>query len=830
MSLSIGGDCNHQNMNVLLKSGSASSLDAIGTFDCHPLGYIRHWLVAGPRETLYQGPTTDENVLRNSALDHRQVEPPAPGALGGLGPFGEPWWFYYPGANFFVEHSAFHAQLVILDSYAFVEVESAQETACEARLWVAGLADLWVNEVHITRFAVTRYMYPDFLSVTLPLRRGVNRICIRLQCLGVRDTRVLFGLQLMHTTGIVIRIPGCAPLMDAVKWLDSVRTEGPDAVVSFSPAPKHASVFLPGVAAISWPAGGSRLSFGASRPFQLAVQVADGGQTLRRLLEIPANRTAYAVEATADVRTTRLEFIAGLTVAATVPLNGKACHLPLLARRLLGRTLEIDSTLLDAILAFIDGRSDCADFALATLLRLEALKLTTGEESAKIRRTALAFRYWSDEPGADAMCYWSENHSLLFHGCQLIAGRLYPADVFSNSNRTGEAQAALGAARCREWFDRIESRGFEEFNSGTYLPITVGALLNVVDFCGDVEMSRRAAALIDRLYEDLASHAFDGIVISPQGRVYRNVLYPEESGTQAILSDATSKAPPEFLNLLNSSQPHDWTGDWIVYQASSPVYRPPAYLDALIQEPVSKRYRQAGVEIVLHKTKDWLLTSLSIPAPIASLTEDAAAHLMPGRAGYQQHLWQATLGRECHVFVNHPGCSYDHAQSEPSPSRPGYWYGNGVLPRLRQREGVLEAIFDIPDGSLSARDRESPEYAWAAGPWPNPFDLHPIPFTHVHWPSDAFDRWEVREHWLFGQKGGGCIGLWCSEPLTPHDDVLAGREFRAWAHRSAWLVVCEGLAERGSFRSFIESCLARQPEFDSGGLSLRMKGGKPLFY
>ena len=53
-----------------------------------------------------------------------------------------------------------------------------------------------------------------------------------------------------------------------------------------------------------------------------------------------------------------------------------------------------------------------------------------------------------------------------------------------------------------------------------------------------------------------------------------------------------------------------------------------------------------------------LMTSLAVPAePRAG--EHPENDLRPGGAGYQQHLWQATLGRDCHVFVNHPGGFFD---------------------------------------------------------------------------------------------------------------------------------------------------------------------------
>ena len=373
-------------------NASARPVEPGGDLAWHPLGYVRHWLVAGPRETLYEGPPDEEDTLRRSALDHRTVVPPESGALGGPGPFGGPWRFYYPGENFFVEHTAFHRQLVVLDSYAFAEVESACESAREARLWVAGLADLWVNGDQVARLEATRYMYPDFQPVTLPLRRGVNRLCVRLQCFGVRDTRFLFGLQLLDTTGLAVRVPGCAPLVDAANWLDGVRTDGRDAVVSAEPAPRNVSVSFSDSAAQAWPAGSSRVSFGSSRPFQLSAEVVAEGQTLRRAFEIPANRSGTSLGIPPDLRAARLVFIAGSAKGSAHELPLRGGDRRLLARRLLGRKSECDARDFGSSLACVDLREDCADFVLATLLRLESLGLATPGESAEIRRAALAFR------------------------------------------------------------------------------------------------------------------------------------------------------------------------------------------------------------------------------------------------------------------------------------------------------------------------------------------------------------------------------------------------------------------------------------------------------
>ncbi len=112
------------------------------------------------------------------------------------GPWGEPWRFHYPGQNYFVEHTAFFHRLTRLDSYATTGIISDRDAVLPAQIWVSGTMDLWFNGVYVTRFATSRYMYPGVREIVLPVRRGINTATVRLQCLGMRDTRMLFGLQL----------------------------------------------------------------------------------------------------------------------------------------------------------------------------------------------------------------------------------------------------------------------------------------------------------------------------------------------------------------------------------------------------------------------------------------------------------------------------------------------------------------------------------------------------------------------------------------------------------------------------------------------------------
>ena len=808
-----------KNMHHIPSPDSSSAF-----FEVSAPGFIRHWLVAGPKETSYAGPSGPEHVLRKEALDHATAIPPASAALGGQGPHGLPWHFHDPGRNEFVEFSTFYQEPTVVEYYAFTEIEATAAHEWPALFWVAGAADLWVNGEHLTRLNVTRYRNPDFQRVELPFKKGVNCLCVRLQCLGIRDTRILFGICLEKPAGISVSMPGAAHIARAEEWIDTVRTRGRDGLESAIASPFNACVVPEGVQ-LSWPAGAKSVAFPGSPPMSMEVEVSVDGVVMKRSLEIPANRPpASPVEG--ECLTAILDSVAQAGIGK-VPLPAwNAAILPVLARRLLGRSAdEADAISFSRAIAMIDKRSDCADFALAGLLRMEMLGISKPEESAGIHRAALAFRYWEDEPGTDGMCFWSENHSLLFHGCQLIAGRLYPKEVFSNSGRTGEEQVAVALPRIHKWLDHIEARGFEEFNSSTYMPITIAAMLNIVDFSGGddsrsgSDLAARMSAQIDRIYRDLALHAFAGGVVTPQGRVYRDVLFPEEAGTQTLLALAAGVTE---LDLPKPGRKREGSGDWVVFPASSPRYRPPQDLAAKMREPVSQVDRHADFQIMLEKTPDWILTSLAVPA-VSREGEHPDVDLRPGGAGYQQHLWQATLGRGCHVFVNHPGCFMDGAKT----SRPGYWYGNGCLPRVRQKGNWLQAIHVIADGTKTEPKITPEAWLWPAASSARPFDLHPIPFTHAHWPADAFDSEERRGHWVFGQKDRGLIGLWCSELLVPHDDVLIGRELRANGCMSAWLVICGDLATEGSLEKFMASCEARNPSFDRSAFTLSMQGEEP---
>ncbi len=671
-------------------------------------------------------------------MDPAILPAPIEPMLGRAGPAGQLWAVHDPGHNVFIERSGFWFTLKHVNTWFATDLYADTSMTLPAWLWAAGCADLNCNGVHIARNDCPRYMYPKRQRVEIPLVAGANHLAVRLQVLGLRDSRYLFGLQCANPgTPAVIRRPG----------------------------ELHASVEAQ--------QAGNQV---ARPPATVAMLLAAGG---------PADKADPTPRGSGRDHDSRR--LSHMRAAMELGVDTAEVQAVVCARSI-GVYRDSDRDVLAKTCQWIDGRPDCADFALAAVLRLAALNLVDEAERNLIKQTVIRFRYWTDEAGDDAMCFTSENHRLLFHSGQLIAGRLWPDERFNASGRSGRQQAEIGLQRCRQWLDAAEAHGFREYNSSGYIPITAAALMNVVDCSGNPEASRRAVALVDGIFRRLADQTFCGVVISPQGRVYRQVLEPETSGTQALLSYAVHDA------VISHSV-------WLGYLASLPTYQPPDDLAARMVRPISCRYRQHTTEIVLHKTAEYILTSVAVgeaQPPAEDPSEDHERKLAAGQAGYQQHLWYASLGKRGHVFVNHPGEWIDLGSA-----RPGYWYGNGILPRTEQRDNLLMQIYEIHDD-------------------------HPVPFVHAYWPADMFDETAVENRWRVARRGRGYVGLWCSVPLEAHDQVLVGQELRAWSQRSAWVCVCSSASEHPNLAAFLAHCQALAPRYDQSESLLLLADGTKM--
>ncbi len=770
-------------------------------------GFVTQWLLSGPHCEPCVPPEMPkswndqlgyEKALRAVFYPKTKEIPDANPALGFTGPCGEPWEFYYNHDNWFVDKSTFYSLLTTVRMDCATLLCSDKEQEVSATFWTYSALDVWVNGEKVMDAQPPVYKPINHFNLSLHLKKGENLVYVLLHNLGVRDSRSLFALQLHGSEGVTVAVPGkeqAEPYQKVSKWLNDLTCKN-GRLTAASSAP----------AGITAQADDKVFTLEGEGPWDLPkgteiLKVSKNEYAMARVFELIENMSPFYLKDTSKHFEQYLKRVAEVESE----LRGNGVYFSVfnvLARLALGVSTPHDEDLLMADLDFVESRGDCSDFLVAGLIRVAHNYPISDRLKERMKNVFLNFRFWMDENGSDGMCFWSENHALMFYGTLLAAGEMYPDDVFVRSGRTGKEQAEIAAARCRDWLNDVERDGVEEFNSATYMPVTMTALLVLIDYAPE-DISQRAGKLLDSLLRQLSMHVFKGSVISPQGRVYRDVIYPPRQTVQTL------------LNLIDPTLAYSKREDIWCAAFATTRYRFPEDLVEIMHTDATRSYVSGNARINLEKTKDYLLTSVCSPrdpedaptwvnlcfepdadrstnAYVKSLNErfHGTSVFEPGVYGYQQHLWYSALSPEAIVFVTHPGSSLDM-----DGMRPGYWYGNGVMPAVGQKNTVVGAVYQIPED-------------------------HPIRFTHTFWPAAKFDESKKEGHWLFGRVKEGYTALWCSGEQAAFDDVLTDCEYRCYDTNVAYCCMCGSKEKHGSFERFQEACRALAPKYDAAASTL----------
>lgn len=423
---------------------------------------------------------------------------------------------------------------------------------------------------------------------------------------------------------------------------------------------------------------------------------------------------------------------------------------------------------LRASLDMIEGRYDCADFELVALMHLwhrATPGAWSGEWRARAEAAIQGFKYWIDQPGLDCMCYFTENHQLMFHVAETLAGEVFPEARFRNTAWSGAQHADHGTALCMDWISQRLLTGFSEFDSNAYMAIDVLALVSLVEFTRSPRLAHMAEALLDKLMFSLAVNSWRGIHGSSHARSYADALrsarLEETSGVQrvawgmgalneallpaAVLATAHRYVVPDVIRRGGEHIPQQWWG----------------------------RQRQTGRYEFSRDlaSSEWEAASTVFRTPHVML-----ACLMdhrPGEMGLQQHVWGATLGPETSVFVNHPAnCSVS------SSARPNYWAGNRVLPRAAQDHDALIALYRLLDDD-------------------------PMGFTHAWWPVAYLDEWRSWASWTACRRGEGYVALATEGGARLLESgINAHQELRPRGPGNSWVCQVGTARTHGSFDGF----------------------------
>lgn len=236
--------------------------------------------------------------------------------------------------------------------------------------------------------------------------------------------------------------------------------------------------------------------------------------------------------------------------------------------------------------ATIDQRfatfTDTTDFDMIALVNLwyrsDQGKRLAPETRDHVKGLMLGFKYWYDEPQPagiiDERWYWSENHQMLYHVNEYLAGQAFPDETFTNDGKTGRQHQEHAAPLIEQWVDHRARWGFSEWYSNVYYQEDLEATVTLAEFAADKAFSTRGAIATDLVLYDMASHTFDGAFGATHGRTYKKdkmTALDEDTWDVSKLVLDDTKLP--YQSDLGA-----------VFMASSSTYRPPAVLTKIVHD------------------------------------------------------------------------------------------------------------------------------------------------------------------------------------------------------------------------------------------------------
>lgn len=744
---------------------------------------------------------------------------------------GKSWAYAVAEEDRVIDFSLFNFSPALMQGWLFACLEAEHPLTAQAELFTIGPARVWLNGVLQKHFDERfSYVALQTIPLTLNLSAGLNELCLHGEMFGWREARLALGLRFPENPPVSVRIPlgeiGAAQWHRAEDGLAGVVVKQfafPDLPGRLSLA-AHAAPFgfeaeaqvpLPEFTDAVISEGVSshqrvRLSLQPSESAELpitpevarAMAVAPGENTLtlrlrpadgtplqvERVVWASANR--FSAEPYGDYESRRREALEHL---AQMPYDIPAS----MAAVEVGKRTTIDSEAIRVACHFLNNRYDCADFyaigLLALLTRFGAHPALRPADRELIETAFRNFKFWIDEPGLDAMCYFTENHQILFHVTAYLAGQHWPDRVFSNSGWTGRQQKERAKPRIESWIQRRLRGNFSEWDSNAYMALDVFAMLALVEYADSPRLRELATALLDKIFFLVACQSFRGSHGSTHGRCYvtglksarventsnlqriawgMGILNGETRAT-ALLAMARRYRVSPLVQQIGADLP-----DVLVTRARShESYRPqfdmkPGFWD---------------VRTITRRTPDGMLS--------------AAIDHRPGAMGVQEHLWQATLGPDAVVFTTYPGNSQEHGNA-----RPNFWAGSARLPRVAMHGRAMLCLYRFEPG---------------VG----------LGFSHAYFPMATFDETLMRGPWAFARLGNGYVALRGDGDLVLTETGRhAGQELRSRGAGQVWIGVVGRAVEDGDFGTFCDKLTRSACQIEGSNVTWASPDGHTLAF
>ena len=510
---------------------------------------------------------------------------------------------------------------------------------------------------------------------------------------------------------------------------------------------------------------------------------------------------------------------------------------------------DVDEAAISKAIAKIEARKDTSDFTVAALIRILYLDNQTHALSPAIRErieeAVLGFKYWLDEPGKDKMCYWTENHQILFHSAELLAGQLFKGRIFANDGKTGEQHMEHARPLILRWLDLRGRFGFSEWHSNVYFNEDIPALVNLVDFAEDEEIRIKSQMVLDLIAYDFLTNTYRGLFSTVHGRTY-------DDNIVGGLDDDTAEAAWLMLGVGAYRDLDNFSGTFL---ATSKYFVPPL-LEQLARDTESRlEHKQrdgfdiaSGPDIGVTYTEPediviWAgMAGIAAPEVISGTIDFVDAYdlwdgflfgdmppefveLIKGLKGtpalvdLARQLEVVTRGIALESMCTYTYRTPDYQISGALDYHKGMWGAQNLfwIATLDRDAYVFTSVpgnfDDLNAGFAFATE-------WIGGWTPKisiyrnvgiiQYRTHAVPlvgdylskgYSHAYFPRSSFDEVRVEGQWHFGRKGDGFVALWSKLPVVfaQHNDY----ELIAQGVENTWVVELGRKADDKSFDAFV---------------------------
>ncbi len=527
-------------------------------------------------------------------------------------------------------------------------------------------------------------------------------------------------------------------------------------------------------------------------------------------------------------------------------------------RELVNGNTDIDWDRLDGTLEYINGQYDCADFRMVSLIRIiyEFGDQIPESTMKKIRETLFEFRYWWDEPGENSMCYWSENHQILFASAEYLIGQKYPGVVFTASGLTGKEHMAKARTRALNWLEMRWNYGFIEFYSEVYYKEDIGAMINLIDYANDKEIVEKTKIIMDMLLYDVASQNIDNTFVSVTGRAYsgnrkggpgvnlgglaeyywgngelihsgmmygmvvtkkytpppvlkeiardtNNVVIKQNNGLDIIELKDEGYFGSDNRSMMMQLGMESFTNPEIVRNTLSLMRKASMFTNDFVKDFKIIDFtllRWLHLEPVIVRAINPQSNGVAIQKAntYTYKTKDYSLYSVqnyhPGTYGDQHHVAGMNIGNATSIFHTHPALEKDVPNQSPN-----YWVGYGHLPHVAQDGNVSLAIYNIPEKK-------------------GLIEKALLDYTHAYFPKEKFDSVHIENNYAFGMEGTTYAAFICKNKLSYRenttDDLIQDGK------RTYWITQAGSREEDQSFAEFCQRILGNKVSFDSTKLVL----------